>query len=67
LFGVTAAHVIAGKNGWHQHCQEHGKTPLRLAGKEGTSVTLDWDAQCIDIDLQMDIATFRVSPGEIDE
>jgi hypothetical protein len=43
------------------------KTPLRLAGKEGTSVTLDWDAQCIDIDLQMDIATFRVSPGEIDE
>jgi hypothetical protein len=67
LFGVTAAHVIDGENGWRQHCQEHGKTPLRLSGKEGTSALLDWDTRCIDIDLQMDIATFMVSPREVEQ
>jgi hypothetical protein len=38
LFGVTAAHVIEGKNSWREHCEVHGKTPLRLGAKEGSSV-----------------------------
>ena len=67
LFGVTAAHVIEGKKGWRQHCLKHGKTALRLAGKHGTSVPFDWDARCIDIDLQMDIATFTVSLREMEQ
>jgi hypothetical protein len=65
LFGVTAAHVIEGTNGWRAHCEMHGKTNLRLGAKEGSSVAFDWDARCVDINLEMDIATFTVSPQEI--
>jgi hypothetical protein len=65
LFGVTAAHVIEGTNGWRAHCEALGKTDLRLGAKEGGSVAFDWDARCVDINLDMDIATFMVSPREI--
>src|SRR5271166_6531970 len=66
LFGVTAAHVIEGPMSWREHCDSHGKTPLRLGGREGTSVEFDWDARGVDINLRMDIATFVVSPREIE-
>jgi hypothetical protein len=60
LFGVTTAHVIEGTNGWRTHCEIHGKTNLGLGAKEGSSVAFDWDARCVDINLEMDIATFTV-------
>jgi len=65
LFGVTAAHVIEGKHSWREYCEQHGPVLLRLGAKEGTSVSFEWDARCIDIDLEIDIATFMVSPREI--
>jgi hypothetical protein len=65
-FGVTAAHVIEGRNSWRSHCDLHGKTPLRLGGREGTSVSFDWDARAVDINSDIDIATFTVSPREIE-
>jgi hypothetical protein len=67
LFGVTAAHVIEGPRSWREHCEQNGKTTIRLAGREGTSAAFDWDARCVDIDLDMDIATFVVSPREIEQ
>lgn len=66
LFGVTAAHVVEGERSWREHCDQHGETPIRLGGKEGNSVEFDWDARCVDINLGMDIATFMVSPNEIE-
>jgi hypothetical protein len=66
LFGVTAAHVIEGKNSWREYCQTHGATPLRLGGRVGTSVPFEWDARAVDINLDLDIATFAVSPREIE-
>jgi hypothetical protein len=66
LFGLTAAHVIEGRNGWRAHCDAHGKTNLRLGAKEGGSVAFDWDARCVDINLAMDIATFMVSPPALE-
>jgi hypothetical protein len=65
LFGVTAAHVIEGPGGWREYCSTHGNTPLRLGAKTGRSVSFEWDARCVDIDLSIDIATFMVSPREI--
>jgi hypothetical protein len=65
LFGVTAAHVIEGQKSWREHCYQYGKTNIRLGGRRGTSVLFDWDARCVDINLEMDIATFAVSPREI--
>jgi hypothetical protein len=62
LFGVTAAHVI---EGWRKHCEQHGKTTIRLGGRESTSVPFDWDERCVDINPDMDIATFMVSSDEI--
>jgi hypothetical protein len=67
LFGVTAAHVIEGRRSWREHCEQFGKTNIRLGGKEGTSTAFDWDARCVDINLEMDIATFIVSPREIEQ
>ncbi|MEA2879589.1 MAG: hypothetical protein QOF14_4785 [Hyphomicrobiales bacterium] len=67
LFGVTAAHVIEGENSWRNHCEQYGRTPVRLGGREGTSVQFDWDARCVDINLDMDIATFMVSPREVQQ
>jgi hypothetical protein len=67
LFGVTAAHVVEGKNSWREHCEQYGKTPLSLGGADGTSVQFDWDARCVDINLDMDIATFMISPREIQQ
>ncbi|WP_339036159.1 hypothetical protein WHZ78_01145 [Bradyrhizobium symbiodeficiens] len=64
LFGVTAAHVVEGPGGWRESCAHHGKAPLRLGAKNGASVELPWDARCIDIDI--DIATFAISPREIE-
>jgi len=66
LFGVTAAHVVEGPGGWRESCARHGKTPLRLGAKNGASVELPWDARCVDIDLDIDIATFSISPREIE-
>jgi hypothetical protein len=66
LFGVTAAHVIEGANGWRAHCDAQGKTNLRLGAKEGSSVAFNWHARCVDINVEMDIATFMVSAREID-
>jgi hypothetical protein len=65
LFGVTAAHIIKGPKSWRAHCEEHGPTQLRLAGRNGTSIPLDWDARTVDINLDLDIATFTVSQAEI--
>lgn len=67
LFGVTAAHVIEGNGSWREHCERYGVTPIRLGGREGTSVQFNWDARCVDINLNMDIATFMVSPREVEE
>ena len=67
LFGVTAAHVIEGKNSWREHCEQYGKTEIRLAGRRGTSVEFDWDARCVDINLDLDLATFAISPREIEQ
>ena len=67
LFGVTAAHVIEGPRGWREHCLAHGKTPLRLGARDGASIAFDWDARAVDINLKMDIATFEVSPREIED
>jgi hypothetical protein len=39
-FGVTAAHVIEGRNSWRAYCEESGPTPLRLAGRKGNSIEL---------------------------
>jgi hypothetical protein len=66
LFGVTAAHVVEGPGGWRESCALRGKAPLRLGAKNGASVELPWDARCIDIDLDIDIATFMISPLEIE-
>jgi hypothetical protein len=66
LFGVTAAHVVEGPGGWRESCAQHGKAPLRLGAKNGASVELPWDARCVDIDLDIDIATFAISPREIE-
>jgi hypothetical protein len=65
LFGVTAAHLIEGKGGWRESCAEFGNAPLRLGAKNGASIPLEWDARCVDIDLEIDIATFMISPREI--
>lgn len=65
LFGVTAAHVIEGSKSWREHCETHGKTPLRLSGTSGTSVPFDWDDRKIDISSEIDVATFRISEREI--
>jgi hypothetical protein len=66
LFGVTAAHVVEGPGGWRESCEQHGNAPLRLGAKNGASVELPWDARCVDIDLDIDIATFMISPREIE-
>ena len=66
LFGVTAAHVVEGPGGWRESCARYGNPPLRLGAKSGASVELPWDARCIDIDLDIDIATFTISPREIE-
>jgi hypothetical protein len=66
LFGVTAAHVVEGPGGWWESCARHGKAPLRLGARNGSSVELPWDARCVDIDLDIDIATFTISPREIE-
>ncbi|MET4091099.1 hypothetical protein [Bradyrhizobium sp. S3.5.5] len=66
LFGVTAAHVVEGPGGWRESCAHHGKAPLRLGAKNGASVKLPWDARCVDIDIDIDIATFAISPREIE-
>lgn len=63
LFGVTAAHVI---EGWRKHCEQQGKTKIRLGGKEGTSTAFDWADRCVDLNPEMDIATFKVSRREIE-
>jgi hypothetical protein len=34
--------------------------------QNGPSVELPWDARCVDIDLDIDIATFMISPREIE-
>jgi hypothetical protein len=65
MFGVTAAHVIEGQNSWRAYCHEHGPTPLRLAGRKGNSIELPWDARCVDINLEIDIATFMIADREI--
>jgi hypothetical protein len=65
LFGVTAAHVIEGSNSWREHCSSHGRTPLRLSGKTGTSFELDWDARQLDINTTLDIATFSIDEREL--
>jgi hypothetical protein len=62
---VTAAHVIEGPRSWRKHWEQHGPTPLRLGGRRGTSAPFDWDARAVDIDLEIDIATFAISPKEI--
>jgi hypothetical protein len=67
LFGVTAAHVIEGSNSWRDHCAIYGETPLRLGAEEGLSLSLDWDARVIDLHRDIDLATFEVSPGEIEQ
>jgi len=67
VFGVTAAHVIEGRNSWRSHCEIHGNTKLRLGGRNGNSVSFDWDARSIDINLGMDIATFAISEREIEQ
>jgi hypothetical protein len=67
LFGVTAAQVIEGPRSWREHCDQYGKTNIRLGGKRGVSAALDWDSRCVDINLEMDIATFMVSPREIEQ
>lgn len=64
LFGVTAAHVI---EGWRKHCEQHGKTTFRLGGRASTSVPFDWDERYVDINPDMDIATFTVSLREIEQ
>jgi hypothetical protein len=64
-FGVTAAHVIEGRNSWRAYCEEYGPTPLRLAGRKGNSIELPWDARCVDINLEIDIATFMITNREI--
>jgi hypothetical protein len=66
LFGVTAAHVIEGQHSWREYCEQHGPIQLRLGAKEGRSVSFEWDARCLDIDLEIDIATFMVSTQEIE-
>lgn len=65
-FGVTAAHVIEGPNSWHACCEEHGPTPLRLAGIRGNSIELPFDARCVDMNLEIDIATFMIPEWEIE-
>jgi hypothetical protein len=39
---------------------------LWLGAKNATSVELPWDARCVDIGLDIDIATFMISPREIE-
>jgi hypothetical protein len=67
LFGVTAAHVLEGAGGWRAHCEQHGTTPLRLGGRFESSVILEWDARAVDIDLDIDVATFTVSHLEVEQ
>ncbi len=64
-FGVTAAHVIDGRDSWRAHCEEYGPTPLRLAGTRGNSIELPFDARCVDMNLEIDIATFMIPEWEI--
>jgi hypothetical protein len=65
-FGITAAHVVEGPNSWRAHCEEHGPTPLRLAGIRGNSIELPFDARCVDMNLEIDIATFMIPEWEIE-
>lgn len=66
FFGVTAAHVIEGENGWRERCRILGPRPLRLGAKNGRSIELPWDARAVDIDTDIDIATFMISRREIE-
>jgi hypothetical protein len=66
LFGVTAAHVIEGPGSWREYCRKRGPTLLRLGAKTGNSIAFNWDARCVDISLEIDIATFVISPRELD-
>ena len=65
-FGVTAAHVVEGPNSWRAYCEEYGPTPLRLSGTRGNSVELPFDARCVDMNLEIDIATFMIPEWEIE-
>ena len=65
LFGVTAAHVLEGSGSWRDSCERHGYSTLLLGAKDGAPVPLDWDARCVDIDLELDLATFAISAREI--
>jgi hypothetical protein len=39
---------------------------MRISGKNGTSVPIDFDARCVDLDADIDIATYAVSAREIE-
>jgi len=65
LFGVTAAHVIEGPYGWRWHCERYGPLPLRLTGWNAATLELNWDARAVDIDLEIDIATFMIAEWEV--
>ncbi len=67
LFGVTAAHVLEGPGSWCDHCKKYGTTPLRLGGSYGSSLILNWDARSVDINLDIDVATFAISPPEVEQ
>jgi hypothetical protein len=67
LFGVKAAHVLEGAGSWREHCEQFGTTPLRLGGRYGSSVVLEWDARAVDVNLDIDVATFAISHLEIEQ
>jgi hypothetical protein len=47
LFGVTAAHVVEGPEGWRESCAQHGKAPLRLGGRNGDRTDFDAEAEAL--------------------
>jgi hypothetical protein len=63
MFAVTACHVV---DGWRASRAAEDAGPLRLAGKHGSSVALDWNGRSIDEHPGIDIATFAVTPREIE-
>jgi hypothetical protein len=60
VFGVTAAHVIAG---WRADASLDARE-LRLGGNH-SAIDLNWDERVIDIHEGLDIATFQVTEREV--
>lgn len=66
LFGVTTAHVVDGPGGARESCAQHGQAPLRSARRTASRSNCRGMHVGVDLDLDIVIATFMISPREIE-